>query len=203
MSYFVRTHAPDVIAPAAPTDQPTVPPSIAPIESRVCLDDPIRAERIAIRGESAKSADRPALKRMLQRIEQEHDVELVLVHKIDRLARNRYDDVTINLAIQRAGAELVSASENIDDTPAGQLLHAIMAAHAEFYSRNLASEALKGLVQKAKNGGTPTRAPLGYVHTREWFQGREVRTVAIDPTRADLVRWAFEAYASGQYTLET
>lgn len=154
------------------------------------------------RGESAKSADRPALKAMLRRIEADRDVDLVIVHKIDRLARSRYDDVTINLAIRQAGAELVSVSENIDDTPPGQLLHAIMAANAEFYSRNLAAEALKGLIQKAKNGGTPTRAPLGYLPTRERIEGREIRTVAVDPARAPLVRWAFEAYATGQYTLE-
>src|SRR4051812_33779869 len=179
-----------------------------PAQREACLRKAAQLEAVVVdeyvdRGESAKSADRPALMTMLRRIGDERDVELVIVHKVDRLARNRYDDVTINLAIQQAGAELVSVSENIDDTPSGQLLHAIMAANAEFYSRNLAAEALKGLVQKAKNGGTPTRAPLGYLHTRERFAGREIRTVTIDPERAPLVCWAFEAYGTGDYTIDT
>ena len=50
----------------------------------------------------------------------------------------------IGLAIKKGGAQLVSVTENIDETPSGRLLHGIMATIAEFYSRNLAAEALKG-----------------------------------------------------------
>lgn len=54
---------------------------------------------------------------------------------------------------------LVSCSENIDETPSGILLHGIMSSIAEFYSRSLANEVMKGLVQKAKNGApTSTNA---------------------------------------------
>ena len=59
----------------------------------------------------------------------------MIVHKIDRLARNRADDVEITLAIKAAGATLVSCSENIDETPSGMLLHGIMSSIAEFYSQ--------------------------------------------------------------------
>jgi site-specific DNA recombinase len=118
-------------------------------------------EEFADRGESAKTADRPELQRLLEFVT-EQPVKYVIVHKVDRLARNRADDVAINLAIQQAGAELVSVSENIDQTPSGLLLHGIMSSIAEFYSRNLATEIIKGSTQKAKNGGTPGRVPLGY-----------------------------------------
>lgn len=33
--------------------------------------------------------------------------------------------------------------------------------------------------------------------------GREIRTVVIDPDRVRLVQWAFEAYASGEWTIRT
>ena len=78
-------------------------------------------EQFVERGESAKTADRPELQRMLAFIA-EHPVKYVIVHKVDRLARNRADDVAINLAIRQAGAELVSVSENIDQTPSGSLI---------------------------------------------------------------------------------
>jgi site-specific DNA recombinase len=130
-------------------------------------------------------------------------VDLMIVHKVDRLARNRYDDATITYALQEAGAELVSVTENIDRTPVGAFMHAIVAANAEFYSANLAAEAKKGLVQKAKSGGTPHRAPLGYLNVRKLIEGQEIRTVEVDPERAPHIRWAFAAYASGAYTLDT
>jgi len=73
----------------------------------------------------------------------------------------------------------------------------------EFYSANLAAEARKGLIQKAKSGGTPTRAPLGYLNVRKIIDGHEIRTVETDPDRAPHIQWAFTAYATGAYTLDT
>jgi DNA invertase Pin-like site-specific DNA recombinase len=154
----------------------------------------------ADRGESARSAARPQLQRLLQDLCDKKGIEYVIVHKIDRLARNLHDDVTIGLAIQKGGAQLVSVTENIDETPSGRLLHGIMATIAEFYSRNLAAEALKGATEKAKQGGTPFQAPIGYVNVIERVDRREVRTVALDPVRAPLIRWAFERYATGDYS---
>lgn len=152
------------------------------------------------RGESAKTARRPALRAMLDRLKR-GDIDYVVVHKVDRLARNRADDVAIVMAIRQAGAQLVSVSENIDETPSGLLLHGIMSSIAEFYSRNLAAEVMKGSTQKAKAGGTPFRAPLGYLHDRLMVDGREVRIVTLDPVRAPLVREAFTLYETGEYSL--
>ena len=81
------------------------------------------------------------------------------MHELDRLARNRADDVKIHEALISAGVTLVSATESIDQTPSGMLLHGIMSSIAEFYSRNLATEVTKGLTQKVAQGGTPMRAP--------------------------------------------
>lgn len=107
-------------------------------------------------GESARKADRPDLMRMIKYVAK-HKVDYCIVHKVDRLARNRADDVAIHLALRDAGVMLVSATENIDETPSGMLLHGIMSTIAEFYSRNLATETVKGLSQKAASGGTVTK----------------------------------------------
>ena len=158
------------------------------------------AEEFVDRGESARTANRPELLRMLGYL-REQSVQYVIVHKVDRLARSRADDVVINLEIQKSGARLVSCSENIDETPSGLLLHGIMSSIAEFYSRNLATEVAKGMTQKAQSGGTTHRAPVGYVNVEKLVEGRRVRTVELDQERAPLVRWAFEAYATGEWTL--
>ena len=152
-------------------------------------------------GESARSAKRPELQRMLDYIAT-HQVTYCIVHKVDRLARNRLDDVDIHRHLIDAGVQLVSATENIDDTPSGMLLHGIMSSIAEFYSRNLAAEVTKGMTQKVANGGTPSRAPIGYRNIRcKDEQGREYRTVEIDPDRAPLIRWVFDTYAKGEHTV--
>jgi DNA invertase Pin-like site-specific DNA recombinase len=127
-------------------------------------------------GASARSIDRPALQQLLDRLNDERDIDYVIVHKVDRLARDRADDVKIGLAIHKAGAILVSASEQIDESPAGTLLHGIMAAIAEFYSKNLSHEAKKGLHEKVKRGGTPGYCPMGYINAIERIDGKEVKT---------------------------
>ncbi len=153
------------------------------------------------RGESARSANRPQLQRMLQRFESERDIDMLIVHKVDRLARNRADDVQITLALEASGVRLVSASEAIDNTPSGLLLHGIMASIAEFYSRNLATEVKKGALQKVKTGGTVGIAPTGYLNVRNPDGGKLKASIAVDPVRAPLIKWAFEAFATGDYTL--
>ena len=157
-------------------------------------------DEFADRGESAKTSARPELQRMLSFVG-EHQIAYVIVHKVDRLARNRSDDVQIHMALKQAGVILVSCSENIDETPSGMLLHGIMSSIAEFYSRNLANEVIKGSVQKAKEGGTVGKAPTGYRNIRIIVNGQEARTVEIDPERGPLMQFAFEAYATGDWTL--
>ena len=166
--------------------------------------DAVIVEEFVDAGESGTSATkRPELQRMLAYV-REHQVDYCVVHKLDRLARSRADDVAIHFALTQAGVTLVSTSENIDETPSGMLMHGIMSSIAEFYSRNLANEVTKGLVQKASLGGTVTRAPLGYknIHVTDEL-GRVNRTVEIDPERSHLITWAFYRYAEGDATLRT
>lgn len=152
------------------------------------------------RGASAKSADRPYLKEMLEYVE-DGGID-VIVHKVDRLARNREDDVEIGRKLRAAGVTLVSTTESIDQSPSGMLLHGIMASIAEFYSRNLATEVIKGMNQKAKRGGTAGKAPLGYRNIGQLDDnGAEIRTVIVDPERGPLMREAFRLYATGEWTV--
>ena len=152
-------------------------------------------------GESARSADRDGLQDMLAFIAATR-ITFCIVHKLDRLARNRADDVKIHEALLAAGVTLVSATESIDQTPSGMLVHGIMSSIAEFYSRNLATEVTKGLTQKVAQGGTPGRAPIGHLNVRRTDDaGREVRTVEVDAERAPLIGWAFERYATGEISV--
>lgn len=119
--------------------------------------DTVIIEEFVDAGESVTSAKRPKLQRMLAYV-REHQVDYCIVHKLDRLGRSRADDLSIHSALKQAGVILVSTSESIDETPSGMLMHGIMSTIAEFYSRNLANEVTKGLVQKASISGTIARA---------------------------------------------
>jgi DNA invertase Pin-like site-specific DNA recombinase len=151
-------------------------------------------------GESARTADRPMLKALLRRVA-EGGIGAVVVHKIDRLARSMEDHVAIRAALRHAGVQLVSVTENIEDTASGRLVEGIHALMAEFYSANLAGEIRKGMTQKAKMGGWPTKAPIGYLNVREKIAGKDIAKVVLDPERALLVREAFRLYATGEYSL--
>jgi DNA invertase Pin-like site-specific DNA recombinase len=152
------------------------------------------------RAESARSDDRPVLQQMRKELAA-LGVSFLIVHKVDRLARNRLDDALLYHELKQAGITLVSATENIDETPAGRLMHGMLATFAEYYSNNLATEIKKGLNQKHQTGGTPFRAPIGYRPVRKLLEGREVRTIEIDPERGPLIQLAFTLYATGDWTL--
>lgn len=153
------------------------------------------------KGESARTADRPQLRAMLARIAEDGDVGAVVVHKVDRLARNMEDHIAIRALLRRHGVTLVSVTETLDETASGRLVEGIHALMAEFYSANLAAEVRKGMGQKAKLGGYPHKAPLGYLNVREPIGGRQVAHIVPDPERAPLVRAAFDLYSTGEWTI--
>lgn len=145
---------------------------------------------------------RIAFQQMLQRIRTEKDVDYVIVHKLNRFARNRIDDAIVMAELQKRSVALISATEQIDNSPVGQLMHGILAAFNEYRSREDGADIAYKMGQKAKNGGTLGKAPLGYLNVTEVFEGRKVNTVVIDPERAPFITLAFKLYATGEYTMD-
>jgi site-specific DNA recombinase len=152
------------------------------------------------RAESARSDDRPVLQQMLRELPA-LGVKYLIVHKVDRLARNRLDDAVLYQKLVGMGITLVSASENIDETPAGRLMHGMLATFAEYYSNNLSTEVKKGLRRKHELGGTPFKPPIGYLSAQRQAGAQGVRGVVLDPVRAPLVKLAFALYITGTWSL--
>ena len=74
-------------------------------------------------GVSAKMWQRPEFIRVLDFLKaQKGKVRLFIMYKIDRISRSVEDQYVILKALRDAGVEMRSATENIDDTPAGKLL---------------------------------------------------------------------------------
>jgi site-specific DNA recombinase len=140
---------------------------------------------------------RPAMRRLLERIETETDIDFVIVHKLDRWARNTREDLVADFVLELAQCSLVSCSESIDRTAPGRLLHSMLASVNEYHSRNMSDEIRRKTLAKVQKGGTHGLAPLGYLNKQD---GIDVRYVVVDPHRAPLIKWAFEAYATGDWT---
>jgi len=154
-------------------------------------------------GRSATRMDqRPVFRQMLDEIKSERDVDYVIVYELSRMNRNRVDDAIVLMNLRKYGVTLVSATESIDDSPVGQLVHGLLATVNEFRSSKEGADIRYKMGEKARKGGTLGLAPLGYLNVREDFEGREVRSVAIDDERAPFVKLAFELYATGEYTIQ-
>jgi site-specific DNA recombinase len=145
-------------------------------------------------GASARTAERPVLRQLLSRSKESYPkVDVVLVHKLDRLARNLADHLAVRELLRKTGVRLVSVTENIDGSVSGQLVEHIMAAMAEFYSANLSEEVKKGMRERVRQGGWPHKPPRGYRVIRQGNRS----TIAIDPVDGPLVRKAFELCVFG------
>jgi site-specific DNA recombinase len=159
------------------------------------------ADEYVDRGESARTADRPQLQAMLARLSEDRSIEALVVHKLDRLARNLEDHAEVRAALRKAGVQLHSVTETLADSASGKLVEGILASIAEFYSANLGQEIRKGMDQKAAQGGWPVRAPFGYRNVRRDGPGRRGESVLEPDPQAPLVVWAFERYATGTLSL--
>ncbi len=121
----------------------------------------------------------------------------VIIHKIDRSARNLKDWAQLGELIDQ-GLEVHFAHESLDlASRGGRLAADIQAVVAADYIRNLRQEVLKGFYGRLKQGYFPLPAPRGYLN-----QGK-AKPKTIDPIVGPLVREAFELYATGQYSIYT
>jgi DNA invertase Pin-like site-specific DNA recombinase len=146
--------------------------------------------------ETAAKQGRRAFNRMLTELRRQQATGIIL-HKIDRGARNLWDWAHINDLID-AGFEVHSAHDSLDfRTRGGRLAADIQAVVAADYIRNLRDEVRKGIHGRLKQGYFPFFAPVGYLNAGA------ATAKTVDPVRAPLVVEAFERYASGAYTLRS
>ncbi len=103
--------------------------------------------------------------------------------------------------LRAVGTELISATERIDNTPAGLLQMAVLAGVNAYRSRNDAIKIKDGLRKKAELGGTPNRTKLGYLNEQRMEGRNSIRYVVLDPDRSHHMQYAFQAFATGEWSL--
>ena len=163
---------------------------------RACNDYAQRRgyEVVKVYSDEARSAttdNRPGFLQMIENIKSGLiKVDFLLVHKLDRFARNRYDSAVYRKELTRAGVRLIAVDQPLDDSPESVLLESLLEGLAEYYSKNLAREVMKGMRENAFqakfNGGW---APLGYdVIDRQYV---------VNETEAIVVRLIFSMFIQG------
>ena len=121
--------------------------------------------------------------------------DAVIVYKLDRFARSRYDSATYKYRLKRNGVQLISATENISNDPEGIILESVLEGMAEFYSAELSQKINRGMRESAyKHNSIGGAIPLGYKI--------EDKKLVIDPKTAPIVKEAFEKYADGETVAE-
>ncbi len=150
-------------------------------------------------GESAKSDARPQLQSMLRYCKDHKGrISVLIVPKIDRLARHAHDYANIKLALARCGVQIHSVGERIEDTPVGRFTESIMASVAQFDNEVRAERSRGGMVEAVQQGRWVWKAPKGYRNIRHNGKG----TIEPDPVESSLVQKAFELLASGSFSVE-
>lgn len=118
----------------------------------------------------------------------------VIVYKLDRFARNRYDAATYKAKLKKNGIKLISATEGISDSPEGIILEAVLEGMAEYYSQELSQKITRGMMESAYKQNSTGAPPLGFK-----IEGKKY---VIDEPAAQIVREAFERYAAGETVAE-
>jgi site-specific DNA recombinase len=146
--------------------------------------------------ETAAKRGRPVWTKMLRGL-RKGKARGVVIHKIDRSARNLKDWADLGELIDQ-GIEVHFVNESLDlHSRGGRLSADIQAVVASDYIRNLREETKKGLYGRLKQGFYPLRAPIGYT------DNGAAQPKTIDPVKGPLVRKAFDLYATGRWSIPT
>ena len=146
----------------------------------------------ADRAKSATSANRPEFQNMIKYCEADDTgISMVMVHKLDRFSRDKYDSAMYKQKLKVKGIRVVSVLENLDNSPESVILESVIEGMAQYYSANLAREVAKGQKENAlkalHNGGD---APLGYDVAFD-------KTYVINEEEAQAVKIIFDMYING------
>lgn len=142
------------------------------------------------RAMTGKNDNRKDFQRMLRDCSK-HEWEIVLVYKLDRFSRNKYEMAIHRKTLRDNGVRLVSAMENIPDSPEGIILESLIEAMAEYYSVELAQKVRRGQIENLKKG--------------KWLGGQilygykaENKRLVIDEEKAKIVVYIYEQYFAGK-----
>lgn len=138
-----------------------------------------------------KAEKREAFKEMISIAKSKNKkFNTIIVWKYSRFARNQEESIVYKSMLKKNGVEVVSISEPLIDGPFGSLIERIIEWMDEYYSINLSGEVTRGMTEKASKGEAQSAPAFGYNIKNNIY--------IINETEAQIVRFIFEKYASGE-----
>lgn len=124
--------------------------------------------------------------------------DYVLVYKLDRFSRNKYEMAIHRKHLKDNGIKILSAKENIPETPEGVLLESLLEGMNQYYSEELSQKTKRGL-RETRIKGNYMGGPInyGYKVVHETTDEQTVAKVAVNEDEAPILLHIFEAYAAG------
>ena len=143
---------------------------------------------------TAKAPGRPVFAEMINFIEK-HPGAIILVWKLDRLARNPVDEGKIKWLLQQGIIAQIKTPDRDYNPNDNALIASVEFGMANQYIRDLRQNVMRGNRAKLEHGGWPNMAPFGYSNNKA------NQTIIVNPETAPVVRKIFALYASGKYSL--
>ena len=135
------------------------------------------------------NTNRPGFQKMIADSEK-RNFDYVLVYKLDRFARSRFDSAINKKILKKNGVKVVSATEGITDSPEGIILESMLEGYAEYYSAELSQKVKRGQYESLQKGTS-----LG--GTMVYGYKSNNRIIEREDDKAEVVRKMFTAYANG------
>ena len=140
---------------------------------------------------SAKTDNRPEFQKMIKDSYRKV-FDSVIVWKVDRFARNRYDSAYYKNILKKNGVKVISAKEHIGEGSEGIILEAMLEGYAEYYSAELSQKVKRGM-NETRQKGNFTGGTIIYGYKVENHK------VVIAEEKAEVVRFIYDQYAQGVY----
>ena len=163
---------------------------------RVCNDyakanDILILDTYVDRAMTGTNDNRPDFQRMI-RDSAKRKWDYVLVYKLDRFSRNKYETAIHKKTLKDNGVKVLSAMENIPDTPEGIILESLLEGMNQYYSAELSQKIRRGNNESRRKGYlTGGHIPYGYKNVNK-------KAVVVEE-QADIVRFIYEQYAKGVF----
>ena len=153
---------------------------------RVCEEYAKRNEILILntyidRAMTGTNDNRPDFQRMIKDSSR-REWNYVLVYKLDRFSRNKYETAIHKKTLKDNGVKVLSAMENIPDSPEGVILESMIEGYAEFYSLELSQKIRRGNNESRRKGNlTGGKIPYGYKN--------ENKKAVVIPEEAEIIRY--------------
>lgn len=118
--------------------------------------------------------------------------DYVLVYKFDRFSRDKYESTIHKHTLKENGVKLISAMENIPDSPEGIILESLLEGMNQYYSMELAQKVRRGMNESRRKGHfTGGNILYGYKVVD--------KKIEVDEDAAEIVRYIFKRAANGDF----